>query len=287
MTYGKKLTLNNVLYVLDIRTNLVSGSLLSKNGFRLVFESDKFVLTKNRMYVGKGYMSDGLFKMNVMTVIPSVINKNTSSSYLLDSSNLWHGRLGHVNYECLHRLINMECLPKFDIDLNHKCEIYVEAKLSKTPFHTIERSTEPLELIHSDFCDFKSIQTRGRKKYFITFIDDYTRYSYVYLIRTKDEALETFIQYKNEIENQLGKKIKKLRSDRGDEYELLFGEFCKEHGIIHQTTAPYSPQQNGIAERKNKILKEIINAMLINSGLPQNLWGEAIISANYVLNKVP
>ena len=97
MTSGKELTLNNVLHVPDIRKNLVSGSLLSKNGFRLVFESDKFVLTKNGMYVGKGYMSDGLFKMNVMTVVLSGINKHASSSYLLESSNLWHGRLGHFN----------------------------------------------------------------------------------------------------------------------------------------------------------------------------------------------
>ena len=88
MTSGKELTLNNVLHVPDIRKNLVSRSLLSKNGFRLVFESDKFVLTKNGMHVGKGYMSDGLFKLNVMTVVPSVINNTTSSSYLLESSNL-------------------------------------------------------------------------------------------------------------------------------------------------------------------------------------------------------
>ena len=85
--------------------------------------------------------------------------------------------------------------------------------------------------------------------------------------------METFIQYKNEVENQLGKKIKKLRSDRGDEYESPFGEFCKEHWIIHQTTASYSPQLNGIAERKNKTLKEMMNAMLISFGLAQNLWG--------------
>ena len=99
--------------------------------------------------------------------------------------------------------------------------------------------------------------------------------------------METFIQYKNEVENQLGKKIKKLRSDRGGEYESPFGKFCKEHGIIHQTTAPYSPHQNGIAERKNRTLKEMMNAMLISSGLPQNLWREATLSANYILNKVP
>ena len=124
--------------------------------FRLVFESDKFVLTKNEMYVGKGYMSDDLFKFNIMTVVPSVINNNTSSSYLLESSNLWHGRLGHINYGSLRRLINMECLPKFDIGSNHKCEICIEAKLSSNPFHSIEWSTEPLELIQSDICIFKS-----------------------------------------------------------------------------------------------------------------------------------
>ena len=98
--------------------------------------------------------------------------------------------------------------------------------------------------------------------------------------------METFILYKNEVENQLGKKIKKLRSDRGGEYESPFGEFSKEHGITHQTTAPYSPQQNGIVEKKNRTLKEMMNAMLISSGLPQNLWGEAILSTNIILNKV-
>jgi hypothetical protein len=97
----------------------------------------------------------------------------------------------------------------------------------------------------------------------------------------------SFIHYKKEVENQLNKKIKVLMSDRGGEYESPFGEFCSKHGIVHQTTAPYSPQQNGVAERKNRTLKEMMNAMLISFGLPQNLWGEAILSANYILNKLP
>ena len=129
----------------------MSGSLLSKKGFKLVFVSDNFILTKNWMYVGKGYMSNGLFKMNVMTVVPhtkNINNKNTSSAYMLESSNVWHGRPGHVNYDTLHRLINMECLPKFKLDPNHKCEICVESKLTRISFQSIERSIEPLELIH-------------------------------------------------------------------------------------------------------------------------------------------
>ena len=96
-TSGKELTLNDVLHVPEIRKNLVAGSLLSKKGFRLVFESDKFVLTKSGIYVGNGYMSNGLFKMNVMTIVYDFNNKNTSSAYMLESFNIWHGRLGHVN----------------------------------------------------------------------------------------------------------------------------------------------------------------------------------------------
>ena len=245
MTSGKELTLKDVLHVPEIRKNLVSGSLLSKKGFKLVFVSDNFILSKNGMYVGKGYMSNGLFKMNVMTIVPptkNINNKNTSSAYMLESSNMWYGRLGHVNYDTLHRLINMECLPKFKLDPNHKCEICVESKLTRTSLQSIERSSEPLELIHSNIYDLKFIQTRGGKKYFLTLIDDCTRYYYVYLLRSKDKALEMFQHSKNEVENQLDRKIKVIRSDRGGEYEALFGDLCSQHGIIHQNTAPYSPQ---------------------------------------------
>ena len=95
------------------------------------------------------------------------------------------------------------------------------------------------------------------------------------------------MHYKNEIENQLGRKIKAIRSDRGGEYDAPFDRFCQEYGIIHQTSMPYTPQQNGIAEHKNRTLKEMMNVMLISLRLPQNLWGEALLSANYILNKLP
>ncbi|RVX22336.1 Retrovirus-related Pol polyprotein from transposon TNT 1-94 [Vitis vinifera] len=287
MTSGKELTLTNVLYVSEIRKNLVSGSLLNNHGFRLVFESNKFVLSKSGMYVGKGYMSDGMWKLNVMTIIKSNMNKASTSTYMLESSNLWHGRLGHVNYDTLRRLINLNHIPIFQINSNHKCETCVEAKLTRSSFQSVERNTEPLDLIHSDICDLKFVQTRGGNKYFITFVDDSTKYCYVYLLKSKDEAIEKFVLYKNEVENQLNKKIKVLRSDRCGEYESPFVDICAQHGIIHETTTPYSPQSNGVAERKNRTLKEMMNAMLISSSLPQNMWGEAILTANYLLNKVP
>ena len=143
----------------------------------------------------------------------------------------------------LRRLINLEHIPSFHINYKHKCETFVEAKSTKTSFHTVERSKQPLELIHSDVCDLKFVQMRGGNKYFITFIDDSTKYCYVYLLKSKDEAIDKFILYKREVENQLNKKIKVVRSDHG-------GEFCSQHGNIHEVTPPYSPQSNGVAERE-------------------------------------
>jgi transposase InsO family protein len=110
----------------------------------------------------------------------------------------------------------------------------------------------PLDIIHSDLCEINGILTRAGKKYFISFIDDATRYCQLYLVKMKDEALNSFKIYKAEVENQLEWKIKRVKSDRGGKYLYNdFGEYYAEHGIIHETTASYSPQSNGVAERKN------------------------------------
>ena len=241
-----------MLYVPEIRKNLVSSSLLNKHGFRMVFEVDKVIVSKSGMFVGKGYMSNGLFKLNVMTVKPKIMNKtNASFVYVLESSNLWHGKLGHVNYGYLKKLINLNHILTFHIDIKHKCETYGEAKMTRLSFQMTKRNTEPLDMIHSDICDLK-FAPRGGNKYFITFVDDSTKYCYVYLLKSKDEALEKFILYKTEVENQLSGKIKLIRSDRGGEYVTHVGDYCAQHGIIHEVTPPYSPQSNGVVERKNR-----------------------------------
>jgi transposase InsO family protein len=110
----------------------------------------------------------------------------------------------------------------------------------------------------------------------------------VYLLKTKDEALHYFKAYKADVENQLERKIKRLRSDRGGEYfSSEFTKFCVEHGIIHEKTPPYSPQSNDIAKRKNRTLTELVNAMLDTAGLSKEWCGEAILTACHVINRVP
>ena len=118
------------------------------------------------------------------------------------------------------------------------------------------------------------ILTEGGKRYFMTLIDDATRYYYVYLLKTKDEALNYFKMYKAEVETQLEKKIKRIRSDRGGEYfSNEFNLFYAEYGLIHERTPPYSPQSNGIAERKNRTLTDLVNSMLDTAGLSKAWWG--------------
>ena len=280
-TSGKIVTLLEVYHAPEIRKNLVSGGLLSKHGYKLVFESDKFILSKKGVFVGKGYAANGMFKLNL-------INKSVSV-YIVDSFSLWHARLGHVNYDSVQRMISVGLLPtnlKYD---KQKCETCVKTKLTRKPFPNSNRiSNNLLELVHSNICDLHSKLTRGGKRYFITFIDDLSKYTYVYLLRTKDEALEKFKLYKSEVENHLGCKIKTLQSDRGGEYfSLEFDNFYETHGIIHQSTALYTPQQNGVAERKNRTLMDMVNAMLEFSGLPYNLWGEALFFAAHILNRIP
>lgn len=272
LTSGKTLALQNVLYVPSLRRNLISGALLNKVGIKLVFEADKLVLTRNGEYVGKGYLNGGLFVLD--TIISEPI-KGSTSAYIVESSYLWHNRLGHVNINALKRLKDMNLVPNLVEHDFSKCEICVEAKFAKKPFKSVtNKTTELLELIHTDLADFRNTESRGGKKYYITFVDDHSKFTRVYLLKTKDEAEKMFMIYKTEVENQLDRKIKRLRSDRGGEYGTTFlKELCETNGIIHEVSAPRTPQQNGTAERKNRTLKNMMNAMLISSGSPNNLWG--------------
>jgi transposase InsO family protein len=186
-------------------------------------------------------------------------------------------------------LANLSLIPKFTVVKDSKCHVCVESKQPRKPHKVVEaRDLAPLELIHSDLCEMNGELTKCGKRYFMTLIDDCTRFCYIYLLKSKDETLHYFKIYKAEVENQLGRKIKHVRTDRGGEYfSNLFTLFCEEHGIIHERMPPYSPQSNGVAERKNHTLTNLVNAMLDISGLSKEWWGEAILTACHVLNRVP
>ncbi|KAK8578849.1 hypothetical protein V6N13_142124 [Hibiscus sabdariffa] len=133
-----------------------------------------------------------------------------------------------------------------------------------------------------------ALAARGGYQYFITFTDDFSRYGYIYLMRHKSEALERFKEFKNEVQNQHGKSIKALRSDRGGEYlSQDFDELLKECGIVSQLTPPGTPQWNGVSERRNQTLLDMVRSMMSHTDLPTSFWGYALETAAFTLNRVP
>jgi hypothetical protein len=163
-------------------------------------------------------------------------------------------------------------------------------KQHRTPYPrgVAERATEPFELNHSDVCGPMSVSSFGGSRYYVSFIDDYTRYTRVYFLKSKDEVLEKFKEFDNFTKNVTGKGIKILRTDNGGEYcSNAFDTYLKERGITHQLTAPYNPAQNGVAERMNRTIVESARSMLFHSNTPTELWAEAVNTAVYLRNRSP
>jgi transposase InsO family protein len=175
----------------------------------------------------------------------------------------------------LSRLSSLNLILNLSIVKGSKCQSYVQSKQPQKPHKAAEdKHLTPIELIHSDICQMNGVLTKSGQRYFMIMIDDASRYCYVYLLKTKEYTLNCFKTYKAEVENQLEKKIKCFRSDRGGEYfSNEFDLFCMEHGIIHERTPPYSPQSNGVAKRKNHTLTDLVNFMLDTAGLSKAWWG--------------
>ena len=189
----------------------MSANLLCKSGVKVVLKSNKLILSKNGIFVGKGYAANDMYKL-------SIINKKVSGcAYIVDSSYLWHARLGHLNFKYL-KFMSKHGMISYKHDDEKKCEICIQANMTKKHFSKLDRNSIILELVHFDVYELNGVLTKGGKRYFITFIDDFFRFTYVYLMKNKDESFDMFKRYKTEVENQKDRKIKILQSDRGGEY---------------------------------------------------------------------
>ncbi|RVW89318.1 Retrovirus-related Pol polyprotein from transposon TNT 1-94 [Vitis vinifera] len=201
-----------------------------------------------------------------------------------DSSMLWHQRLRHISIQRIKRLVNDGVLSTLDFTDFHTCVDCIKGKQTNKSKKGAKRSTDILEIIHSDIC-CPDMDAYG-PKYFISFIDYYSRYMYIYLLHNKNEALGAFKVFKAEVEKQCRKQIKIVRTDRGGEYYGRytedgqtpgpFAKFLQEHGIVAQYTMLGFPDQNGVAERRNRTLMDMVKSMRSNSKLPESLWFEAL-----------
>ncbi|KAK1618153.1 hypothetical protein QYE76_023670 [Lolium multiflorum] len=180
-------------------------------------------------------------------------------------------------------------LESLDFESLDRCEACLMGKMTKTPFSgMMERATDLLEIIHTDVCGPMSVASRGGYRYVLTFTDDLSRYGYIYLMKHKSETFEKFKEFQSEVENQRNKKIKFLRSDRGGEYlSYEFGMHLKKCGILSQLTPPGTPQRNGVSERRNRTLLDMVRSMMSLTDLPLSFWSYALETAAFTLNRAP
>ena len=161
-------------------------------------------------------------------------------------------------------------------------------KSKQTRSTSENRATEPLELIHSDVCGKLNTRFLSGAEYFLTFVDDRTYYSWIYVLKTKDEVFNCFLKWKALVEKSSGRKVQAIRTDNGGEYTSnTFQEYLLSEGIHHQRTVRKTPEQNGVAERMNPTLVETVRSMLTGARLPQRFWAEALSTAVYLNNRSP
>ena len=206
-----------------------------------------------------------------------------------EMAHVWHSRMGHMSEKYMTMLREKDLLSglgKINLDF---CEHCVMGKNHQKAFGVgTYSSKEILEYIHSDVWGPSPVASLSGKFYYVSFIDDYLRYVWVYFLTLKSKVFATFKSWRARVETQTGHKVRYLRSDNGGEYtSKQFGLYCKEEGITRHLTTVYTPQQNIVAERLNRTVLEKVRSMLSQSSLPHKFWVEAVNTAVYLVNLSP
>lgn len=285
---SKIVKLENTLFVPDLRSHLMSVGKIADSGCEVLFRKNEAIVFDSngnaKMFAdrinGLYYVKEQFETSAIMTE-PKVADLNT-----------WHQRLGHLNERDLKRLIAEEKIVRSTVHQGEKlqaCETCLKGKLTSTPFP--KKSTPcqgMLEIIHTDVCGPMRTNSLGGARYFATFVDDSTGWGEVYFLKQKNEVLPAFKNFKAMAETQTGKKIKCVQSDNGREYcSKEFDIFLESLVILRRLTVAYTPQQNGVAERRNRTLLDMARCLLIHANLPPTFWAEAISTSNHIRNRCP
>ena len=290
----KSAELVDVLYVPALAKNLFSVSAVTKRGLTMSFERNKCVILNDEgTILGSGKLSGKLFVLDALEM--------NNKTHIADSAvkeiteELWHQRYGHLNNNSLRVLQNNNLVDgmKFqpsETENKEACDGCMKGKQSRNSFPRDQatRAKEILDLVHSDVCGPMQTKSLGGNRYFVTFIDDKSRYTAIYFMQRKDEVFNKFKEYEAMMMNVTGKKIKTLRSDNGGEYtSKVFSDYLKSQGIQRQFTIPRTPKQNGVAERMNRTIQETARSMIHGAGLSDEFWAEAVLTAVILRNRGP
>ncbi|CAM8996453.1 unnamed protein product [Rhodiola kirilowii] len=274
------LSLTSVLSLPKLSFNLMSVSRLTRSlNCCATFFPDHCVFQdlSTKKIIGKGRESAGLY------ILDSQLPKSvacTSSAAPIDA----HCRLGHPSLSVLRKLCpQFLSLSSLDCD---SCRFAKHHRLSSSP-RVNHRASTPFELVHSDVWGPCPVPSVPGFRYFVTFVDDFSRMTWIYFMKNRSELLQHFSSVCAEIRTQFGVPVKTLRSDNAKEYlSAPFHEFMQKHGIIHQTSCVDTPSQNGVAERKNRHLLETARALLFEMQVPKKFWVDAVSIACFLINRM-
>ncbi|GKV32108.1 hypothetical protein SLEP1_g40737 [Rubroshorea leprosula] len=253
---GCTLTLKNVRHVPDMRMNLLSAKALDEEGYAHYFRNGNWKLTKGSMVVAKGRACCSLYKTHM---------------------KMCGGQL------------NTSLIPMAKGEYVNPCDVCLFGKQHRVSFQkNLTRKENKLDLVYSDVCGPLEVESFDGNKYFVTFIDDATRKTWVYLLQNKSQVFKYFQHYHAMVERETGLKLKCLRTDNGGEYTSKeFRDYCSKHGIRHEKIVPGTPQHNGVVERMNRTIVEKVRCMLRMATLPKLFWGETVNTAMYLINWSP
>jgi transposase InsO family protein len=284
---GEHQTLSNVYYLPRLTANIVSVGQLDETGYQVLVEHGLMhIRDEERRLLAKVPRSPGRLYVLIVTIArPICLAARTN-----DEAWTWHDRFGHANFTALRKMARDELVRGMPTikQVDQLCEACLAGKQRRTPFpqKALRRLTEPLQLLHGDLCGPITPATPSSNRYFLLLVDDYSRYMWIVLLPSKDAAAAAIKNVQAAAERKSGKKLLALRTDRGGEFAAAdFTDYCAHLGVRRELTTPYTPQQNGVVERRNQTVVGTARSMMKNKGLPGVFWGEAVTTAVYLLNR--
>ncbi|KAJ2911698.1 hypothetical protein MD484_g8716, partial [Candolleomyces efflorescens] len=297
----------DVLLVPDLSTTLMSVSALAKAGFESRFKSGggQILIEDTTSEVFQMKFIRGLYHLQAHAdsyqISPAIVTHLASSEPTIDMNTL-HRRLGHASERRIRQMVNrgqLKGITKVEGKLDF-CEPCTLGKMKKLPFKPQARreTTRPFELLHTDLGGPVTPKTPSGYRYWMVFVDDFTRYPWVFFLKDKSEAPQFIKQMYDDVMGYFSAKVERirtyegfkqtLRSDNGGEFlNRKVERYLNSVGVRHETTAAHTPEQNGMAERMNQTIRNSATTMLIDSKLPKTYWSEAMSAAVHTIARTP
>ncbi|GJR82588.1 putative ribonuclease H-like domain-containing protein [Tanacetum coccineum] len=293
------LDFDDVYFVKELKFNLFSVSQMCDKKNSVLFTdtacvvlSPDFQLTDESHVFLKVPRKDNMYSVDLKNVVPQGGLTCLFAKATPDESNLWHRRLGHVNFKTMNKLVKgnlVRGLPSKLFEINQTCVACQKGKQHRASCKTkiVSSISQPLQMLHMDLFGLTFVKSLMKNMYCLVVTDDFSRFSWVFFLATKDETSEILKTFITGIENLIDLRVKVIRCDNGTEFKnRVMNQFCEMKGIKREFSVARTPQQNGVAERKNRTLIEAARTMLADSKLPTTFWAEAVNTACYVQNRV-